>query len=287
MRILLDAKDLINIAEHSRPGDVGEFRDWLLQRNACAVLSYSNISDFVGPAYIDNKFLEMRVLLQRIETLPLAYMREGTIIEDELAAALAAYKSGMEPAKIDPFVSRWDETAKWEGEAATGVLVGMRLDDLVYMARETIQAYKRATPALRRQIAEERALPKDEKLSLKEVFVRGIPARLRVHGIDGRGADLEAFGAWLWKEPSRCLGLRLHFDARQHLVKDHALEFQDGDIADFAHIAALPYVDVLTVDKRIGDLVTKTFQTLRKTRPSTDLSSRVFRNVESVVRAYP
>ena len=51
----------------------------------------------VGPAFVTNTFLEKRVLLQALETLPLAYIREGTIIEDELRAALAAYRTGQEP----------------------------------------------------------------------------------------------------------------------------------------------------------------------------------------------
>lgn len=285
MRILLDAKDLIDIVEHGRLVDTSAFGQWLHDRNASAVLSFTNVSDFVGPAFEENRFPEMRLLLQRLETLPLVYMREGTIIEDELKAALAAYRTGREPSAVNPFVARWDETSKWEGEAATKILVGMRLDDLVHMARGTIQAYKRAAPILRRQIEDERALPEDEKLSLKQIFVNGLPARLIAHQIEARDVDLKAFGDWLWEEPGRCMGLWLHFEARHHLVKDHKLRFNDGDIADFAHIAAIPYVDVLTVDKRIEDLVRKSFETLRKSHPATKTSCRVFRNVESVMRA--
>jgi len=287
LRILLDAKDLIDIVEHGRPIDSSALRQWLRHRSASAVLSFTNVSDFVGPAFEENKFPEMRLLLQSLETLPLVYMREGTIIEEELRAALAAYRTGREPSAVNPFVARWDETAKWEGEAATKILVGMRLDDLVYMARGTIQAYKRAAPILRRQIEDERALPKHEKLSLKQIFVDGVSTRLIAHRIEAGGIDIESFGDWLWQMPGRCMGLRLHFEARHHLAKDHELRFQDGDIADFAHIAAIPYVDVVTVDKRIEDLVRKSLQTLRKSHLPTEPSCRVFRNVESLMRAYP
>lgn len=87
MRILLDAKDLINIVEHDLPVSVADFRQWLRDRDSVAVLSFTGISDFVGPAFPNNAFLEKRVLLQKIETLPVVYIREGTIVQDELRAA--------------------------------------------------------------------------------------------------------------------------------------------------------------------------------------------------------
>ena len=71
-----------------------------LQHQEVLLLSgpqHTGLSDVVGPAFVTNTFLEKRVLLQALETLPLAYIREGTIIEDELRAALAAYRTGQEP----------------------------------------------------------------------------------------------------------------------------------------------------------------------------------------------
>jgi hypothetical protein len=75
MRILLDAKDLIDIVEHGRPISVEGFGEWLREKGATAVLSFININDFVGPTFENNIFLDMRLLLQRIETLPLSYIR--------------------------------------------------------------------------------------------------------------------------------------------------------------------------------------------------------------------
>lgn len=184
MRILLDAKDLINITEKSRPADAKAFGDWLREKNATAVLSFTNVSDLVGPAFATNTFLEKRVLLQALETLPLAYIREGTIIEDELRAALAAYRIGREPLAVDPYVSRWDETAKWIGEPATRILVGHRLDDFVFMARRTIQAYKTEAAGIRRCIETERAIPKAERWTLKHMFIGRTADRLAAHRID-------------------------------------------------------------------------------------------------------
>jgi hypothetical protein len=65
------------------------------------------------------------------------------------------------------------------------------------------------------------------------------------------------------------------------------MALQDGDIADFAHIAAIPYADLSTVDKRISDLVSKAFQKLRKNDVRADLSSRVFTKLDDVLARLP
>jgi hypothetical protein len=73
----LDAKDLIDIVEHVRSISVERFGEWLREKGATAVLSFTNINDFVGPTLENNTFLNMRPLLRRIETLPLSDIREG------------------------------------------------------------------------------------------------------------------------------------------------------------------------------------------------------------------
>ena len=123
LRILLDAKDLIDIVEHGRPITVDQFRAWLIDKKAAVVLSFTNINDFVGKAFEQNAFLEMRPLLQSIETLPHTYMQEGMIKINELREALVGYRAGREPSPINPYVRRWDETAFWENASAANILV--------------------------------------------------------------------------------------------------------------------------------------------------------------------
>jgi hypothetical protein len=283
MRILLDAKDLIDIVEHSRPISIDDFRAWLRSSGMQAVLSFTNVNDFVGPTFANNSFLEMRLLLQKIETLPLSYIREGTIIANELREALAAYRENREPFQIDPFVKRWDETGFWENESAVKLLVGMRLDDLVYMARTTIQGYKRFNPGVREYLRDEQSIPKAERRTLKEIFVNRMPDRFAAHRLNTEGIDARSFGEWLWKNPLRSLGLRLFFEAHHMRLRDRSRPFEDGDIADFAHITALPYVDLLTVDKRIADLLSKVFKKIRSNHPQADLSQRVFAKVGNLL----
>src|SRR5260370_27574984 len=132
------------------------------------------------------------------------------------------------------------------------------------MARRTIQAYKAEAAGIRGYIEAERAIPKAERWSLKQMFVGRMEDRLAAHRIDAQGIDAPRFGQWLWNEPKRCLGLRFHFEAHHFQVNDRSLRFGDGEIADFAHIAALPYVYPLTVYNAIDDLLQKV---CRKFRP--------------------
>jgi hypothetical protein len=288
VRILLDAKDLINVVEFGRPVEIAAFDSRLKRNGAVVALSLTSVSDFVGPVFsAGGDWLNMRALLQKLETLPVVYIREGLIIRDELNLALSAYQAGREPSGLDPYVSRWDETGYWEGESEIKVLVGLRLDEIVYMGRRVIQSYKAGTPRLAAKLRWERSLPLSERLPLRDIFVNAIPDRLRAHRIAASAVDLRAFGQWLWSAPSRCPGLRLHFEAYHQIRKDEAMPLQDGDIADFAQIAAIPYADLSTVDKRISDVVRKAFRKLGKNDAKTDLSSRVFTKIDDVLAHLP
>jgi hypothetical protein len=188
---------------------------------------------------------------------------------------------------VDPYVRRWDETGFWLNESAARILVGMRLDDLVYMARTSIQAYKRFNPGIKDYLRQEGENPRAERWSLKEIFVNRMPERFAEHKLDAIGIDIHSFGTWLWHDPLRCLGLRLFFEAHHMRLRDKVRPFEEGDIADFAHIAALPYADFVTVDKRIADLLGKVFQKLRSNHPGADLSHKVFRNVTRLLAQNP
>ena len=64
MRILLDAKDLIDLIEFNRPVEITAFSAWLKKGHATLVLSVTNVSDFVGPVFDRGDLLKMRVLFE-------------------------------------------------------------------------------------------------------------------------------------------------------------------------------------------------------------------------------
>ena len=138
-------------------------------------------------------------------------------------------------------------------------------------------------PGIKQYLLDEMATPKSERWSLKEIFINRLPDRFAAQELDPHGLDIPRFGAWLWQNPLRCLGLRLVFEAHHLRQRDKARPFEDGDIADYAHITAIPYVDLITVDKRIAHLLAKTFRKLRANHLETDLSSKGFARVADLV----
>ena len=91
MRILLDGKDLINLVEHSSPVDLEDFRQTLESKGHQMVLSYTNIREFAAPIATTGETLKVRRLLNGVEALPVCYIREGFIIDDEIRAAANAF----------------------------------------------------------------------------------------------------------------------------------------------------------------------------------------------------
>ena len=69
-------------------------------------------------------------------------------------------------------------------------------------------------------------------------------------------------------------------------MNDHNLKFGDGDVADFAHIPALPYVDVLTVDKRIENLLKMVLKRHRTSEWAANMAAKVFRNIDAVLERF-
>ena len=131
MRFLLDAKDLIDAVEHNRPIPLTDFDQYLRTRGHELVLTSTNVREFVAPLFTDGDCLKMRKLLQDLEALPVCYLREATILHEELAVAWRAYESENNYAGIDPYVTRWDETL-FPGEAPSRIFVAFRLDEIIH-----------------------------------------------------------------------------------------------------------------------------------------------------------
>ena len=76
-------------------------------------------------------------------------------------------------------------------------------------------------------------------------------------------------------------------EARRQFLRDGSAELQDGDVADFIHIAAIPYVDCAAVDHRIADLIGKASRMLRQRNPAADVSGKVFPSPQALFAAKP
>ena len=68
MRILPDARDLINLTEHGRPVGTEEFCNYLEAHQHQIALSFTNIRELAGPLARRGDFLQVRRWLQALET---------------------------------------------------------------------------------------------------------------------------------------------------------------------------------------------------------------------------
>jgi len=291
MRILLDAKDVINLVEHSDPISLPEFDAYLRRHNAELALTFTVIREFVGPIAIKGNFLEIRPSLQAIEGLPLAYLREGPIFAEEIKAALQAFRTGAEPARIDPYVRRWDYTFAWPGPSPAEIFVGFRLDEIVYSvyrkSPHIFRPYADAGRRLRDQFAAERQLPGTVRKNLRDNFADSVRKHAIQWRIDCGSTDREVFGHWIYDDPSRCPGLRLSYDAYHELLANLGDDPKNSDIPDFAHLSAIPYVDLATLDRRMIHYCAAVVRKLQGQGLKTDYARYVYPSLSHLLKGAP
>ena len=265
MRILLDTKDLIDLVERDRPVRLERVNDIFRAAGHHLVISFSSVGEFCAPVLSGGDLLDMRHNLQRLERLPLAYIREAYIPFLEIASALEAFKSGGDYAPINPYVQRWDNTVQqpWV-PSATGSFVGYRIDeaviDILRTNPEAIKGAKKNIEAYRLMLDADRNLPQPPPVI--EQFERTITRHLARYPLETVGVDLAKFSKWIYEKPSRCPGLRLTFDKYNLIRGDQQHRAQPGDFNDFAHLTAIPYVDAITLDRRVVHLANATLRNL-------------------------
>ena len=285
MRFLLDAKDLIDVAEHGRPMALSDFHNYLRSSGHEIVLTSTNVREFAAPLATDGDFLKMRGLLQSLEALPVCYMRESTILDEELRAAWRAFDSSTKYEGINPYVGRWDETL-FTGEASTRILVNFRLDEIIYRlwrrnSRILLMPWRNIA-WMRPEFERQRNIPASERLSLKENFKHSVGRHLQgglrfgILDVPVEKVDQAAFGNWIYSNPDRCPGFRLHYNTYHELVANVRDVPKDSDLLDFAHILAIPYVDAITMDRRMCDYARRVGRRLHKEYGSTNYSERIF-----------
>ena len=284
MRILLDAKDLINLVEHRSPLPLTEFTLWLKERGAQLVLTAMNVSELVAPLKSGGDFLQIRVLLQALERAPVCYLREAYIFLQELQAAIQAFPGG-EFRTPDPYVARWDEAIQAPGKSAARMLVNWRLDEMIHMLwkRHHLFDFRRDTQRLNALFQSDRSLTEENRLSLAANFAETVKRHLLQHKIPFPAPGAEQLGAWIYSDPRRCPGLRLYYEAFHELERNLSEVAQPGDIPDFAHIAAIPYVDYVTVDRRMAHYCRAAARRLKTLSPAIKYEARVFASLPKLL----
>jgi len=285
MRILLDAKDLIDAVEHSKPIALDKLGDWLMRHGAQIVLTMTNVTELVAPLKLGREFMDLRTLLQALERLPVCYMREGCIIMQELQSAVEAFHENRPFRPPDPYVARWDEAIQVPGRSVAKIYVGYRLDEMIYTLWKgnALPDYRRHTDQLRNLFQADRSLPKKARFSLRRNFREVTKRNLRMHGIKFPESDADRLADWIFSDPLRCPGWRLNYGVFHELEKNVNEVPLIGDIPDFAHIAAIPYADYITVDRRIAHYCLAVIKKLGGMNAKINYDRRIFGSLEKLI----
>ena len=282
--LLIDTKDLINLVEHDAPMTRQEFSSWSADHDLRLVLTFTNVSEFADTIRASQDLLYVRSILQAVEALPAVYLQESLIEVSELEAAIEAFNAGTEPSPHDPFVSRWDYTFKVRGEEAPHrMIVNYRLDLMVFDLRGPDPRRSIRPQEVLGAIRTERAIPKAERLPPRRSLTRALERKIEFWGLTPPEDGIDAFGKWLYADPTRSPGLRLNWEAFHALVANDSDQLHESDLGDVAHFPAIPYVDYATLDRRMTGYCRDIARRLAKANSSCDYERRVFRSLEEFI----
>ncbi len=279
MLIYLDSKDLINILEKTIPLSVEQLDNFLKSDNHKIVLSFLTIMEIAEPLLHKKATTNVMGLLNHIEKLPHTYIHSD-ISRLELREALRAFSAGDNYKGIFPFVNRFDETCDLNASPATKNYMNYSLSDTVwdlYHAGALGGLDKYATKYLRQTFAADRSL--SPKPNPKTHFIKTIERLLRLHHLTIPYENSGAFAEWIYSNASRCPSERLGYEVWHKMVRNITDIPHNSDLEDFQHISCLPYVDLMTLDRRMHGYVCQVSKDM-----SIDYDKKIFVNTKEALK---
>ena len=285
MRILLDAKDIINVVEHAQPLSINEFRDWLSKRNSVLVYSFENIRALAGPLAIDSSQVGRIVgYLKALESMPHCYISTAIDLL-ELEAAVRAFEENRKYQSIDPYVPRFDCVLPPAAQPSRpSYTLSEVVLDIFQKCPEIFARRPRLEEAYAFAMDDDRGrqnlkAPVDVGLAVTP-FVETLEQKLSVPR-----KRAEEVASWVAAEPFRCPALRLVRAVGAVISRDLRYAPRRGDVFDMSDIMQIPYVDKATLDRAMLHY----FRTaVRQLEPKGNLgyaSDGVFRNLSELLVA--
>jgi hypothetical protein len=285
MRILLDAKDLIDVLEHSKPVTISEFDAWLRRRSGSVVYSLCNIRGLAGPiGFNESHIPRIREYVDRLEHLPHCYIRTDIDLM-ELRSALRSFEAGREYEAIDPYVPRFDQVFPPFANS----------DKVVYPLWEIVHDLWKACPQIFRpqtkahklhKVAMSMDRDKPQARSPQPAEPPSEPIReylmLKMSVTPERAAEV---ASWVAVSPFRCPGLWLVRTVGSAMSQNRNYLARKDDIFDMAEIMAFPYVDAATVDRTMLDYFSRAIRSLSRTGSPAKQTPRVFRKLQDLMES--
>lgn len=259
--------------ERQSDAHVAEVGEWLHQQGHKLVLSLSPILECCVPLTKPKSEAIVMRTLARIEKIPHTFIAEAKIHRDELISAVTAYSENNEYESIDPYVSRFDEVVSPFHPPATKVY-------LTYGLAQTVFELWKVKPDLFGQdvrhseiLASSRELDRSRpdygrhEPNFPEYLRRTFAQFNIAFPADG----VEALASWIWAKPDRCPAMRLGYELYHQILRNTNDRSGASDIGDLTHAGCLPYVDAMTLDRRMRNYVAQADRAL-----GTAYGNRVF-----------
>jgi hypothetical protein len=294
MRILLDSRDLINLVEHQSPTTVADFDAYLRAGNHQVVLCFTNVKELAGPIGAGADYAGVAPYFRSLERLPLVYVKESTIFAIEIRSAVNAFNAGVEYQDCSPYVPSWDRTlvtAPGQDEAAAENL-GLRLGEVVDAISRTRPDVFAPMPAaqveaLKAILRNDRALLRNGKAPARQNFVDSLKRHAARHRVNLPNGREDEFALWLYQNPNRCPGLRLGHEMQRAILANENDVPQVGDVFDRALICTLPYVDAVTLDRRMRHYCAGASRKMLRFGSAHNYNDRVYENLASLMARHP
>ena len=281
-KLYLDSRDLIDLVSHDAPVSPAELGRLLEAEHWALVYSFANICEVV----VVDDLLETRRRLQVLDRLPHTHIVAPPILRcKEFREAVDAFETGGSAQPIDPFVAHWHQTYVYPGQPnRQNMLVNYPLADQVLPLAICNPDVCRNLPqhaSLFQHAVNEDRMVTDAVRRSRERFEGGVKVALVDCGLSVPSTRLTNFAKWIRDDPTRCPGWRIFTEAYLQFCGNVGDQVERGDIPDFSHIACLPYVDAITLDRRMAEYCRTAALKFREQDPSLTYADRVFKNAEA------
>jgi hypothetical protein len=276
MKLYLDASDLINILQRDSPCTADHLEESLRQGGHQLAASVDTVIEMSVPLVKATSKTNVMALLNRLEKMPIIFIRSD-IDGLELKEALDAFSSKREYRKIHPFVDRFDQTVDLHARPPTSIFINYSLAEIVWDlyshgALEGLESYAKK---MRQLVTADRRLNKPP--TLKANFVKTIERNLKLYSLPWSGVVLSDFANWIYENPNLCPAIRLGYEVWHKIVKNKTDPLEDSDMEDYQHLTCLPYVDFMTLDRRMHGYVSQALANV-----SLNYRARIFKSAQDL-----
>ena len=279
MRIYLDSKDHIVLTERFSAAETDAFETALRRGSHELIFSMHNILECCAPIRQPANQNSVMRILNRLESMPHVYVAEVKIPALELMEGAKAFSEGREYNVVNPFVARFDEVIAPFSQPATHNYTGYSLAHTIFgLWQEDPTIFQPYTAESRRlETIRTSDRSRSDYRQHDRNFSNTVAKDLRLYNIVFPQESVNDLAAWIWASPSRCPALRLGYEVFHKIVRNVTDSGEESDIPDFAHVDCIPYVDAITLDRRMRGYVEQVDRSM-----GTAYSRKLFADVNGV-----